>query len=123
MSWFWNQYLPKGADVLDPQGYALLARDLSGLAPATMFTPEFDVLRDEGEDHARSLKRAGVPAKRRPRQIHDFTLLQVGLDDPDVAPHEAMAALKMAMRRTLRKGQVLLRMFRAAVRGGYLLLP
>jgi acetyl esterase len=96
MRWFWKQYLPKGTDGLDPRITPLMARDLSGLAPTTVFTAEFDVLRDEGEDYARALKRAGVPVtmKRWAGQIHDFTLMQGKIDDADIALREAAAALK-----------------------------
>jgi len=96
MQWFWRMYLPVGVDPLDPQITPLLSPDLSGLPPATIFTAEFDVLRDEGEDYAWSLKRAGVPVKmmRWPGQIHDFTLMQGIIDDADVALSEAASTLR-----------------------------
>lgn len=95
MRWFWQQYLHSGMDGLDPRVSPLLAADLSGLPPATVFTAEFDVLRDEGEDYARSLMRAGVPVrlKRWEGQIHDFALLRGSVDDADTALREAAAAL------------------------------
>ncbi|MFG1372981.1 alpha/beta hydrolase [Xanthobacter oligotrophicus] len=99
MRWFWKQYLPAGADALNPRATPLLAHDFSGLAPATVFTAEFDVLRDEGEDYARSLKCAGVPVtlKRWPGQIHDFTLMQGAVADADTALAEAGQALRTAL--------------------------
>jgi len=99
MRWFWKQYLPAGADALDPRATPLLAHDFSGLAPATVFTAEFDLLRDEGEDYGRSLKRAGVPVtlKRWPGQIHDFTLMQGAVADADTALTEAGQALRTAL--------------------------
>lgn len=95
MRWFWRQYLRSEVDVLDPRISPLLAADLSGLPPATIFTAEFDVLRDEGEDYARSLARAGVPVriKRWEGQIRDFTLLRGVVDDADIALRDAAAAL------------------------------
>jgi len=95
MRWFWRQYLRFGVDGLDPRISPLLASNLVGLPPATVFTAEFDVLRDEGEDYARALERAGVPVylKRWDNQIHDFTLLHGPVDDADVALREAATAL------------------------------
>ena len=95
MHWFWRQYLHPDVDGLDPCMSPLLATDLSGLPSATVFTAEFDVLRDEGEDYARSLARAGVPVrlKRWEGQIHDFILLRGSVDDADTALREAASAL------------------------------
>lgn len=93
--WFWRQYLNPDVHYLDPRVSPLLAADLSGLPPATILTAEFDVLRDEGEDYARSLARAGVPVrlKRWEGQIHDFILLRGLVDDADIALREAASAL------------------------------
>ena len=95
MRWFRRQYLQPDVDGLGPRVSPLLAADLSCLPPATIFTAEFDVLRDEGEDYARSLARAGVPVrlKRSEGQVHDFTLLRGVVDDADTALREAAAAL------------------------------
>ncbi|WP_171982296.1 alpha/beta hydrolase [Roseomonas mucosa] len=99
MRWFWRQYLQTTDDGLDPRTSPLLASDLSGLPPATVFTAEFDVLRDEGEDYARSLMRAGVPVrlKRWEGQIHDFILLRGSVDDAGAALREAAVALSESM--------------------------
>lgn len=95
MRWFWRQYLRFGVDGLNSRISPLLAGNLAGLPPATVFTAEFDVLRDEGEDYARALERAGVPVylKRWDNQIHDFTLLHGSVDDANVALREAATAL------------------------------
>lgn len=99
MRWFWRQYLRDADGGLDPRTSPLLASDLSGLPPATIFTAEFDVLRDEGEDYARALMRAGAPVrlKRWEGQIHDFILLRGSVDDADTALREAAAALSESM--------------------------
>jgi acetyl esterase len=62
MEWFWNNYLPEKRLGIDPRVSPLQATDktLAQFPPTLLVTCEYDVLRDEGEDFAARLIRAGV---------------------------------------------------------------
>jgi acetyl esterase len=74
MEWFWQHYLGIENDPLLAYVSPLRAADLSNLPPATVFTAEFDPLRDEGEAYAAKLKSAGnkVMFKRYEGVVHGF---------------------------------------------------
>ena len=74
MEWFRSQYLPDMADWDSPLAAPALAEDLSGLAPAAVFTAGFDPLRDDGRAYADALVKAGVPVQYRcyDDMVHGF---------------------------------------------------
>jgi len=98
MRWYWRQYLPTPEAGLAPRASPALSSDLSALAPATIVTAEYDILRDEAETYAANLEAAGtsVLLKRWPGQIHGFLLLQDQFDDAEPALDYASAALHTA---------------------------
>jgi acetyl esterase len=74
MKWLWEQYLNGAADRNNPYAVPHSADDYSGLAPAVMFTAEYDVLRQDGIDYSEKLKAAGVSVAYQdcPGMIHGF---------------------------------------------------
>ena len=76
MAWFWAHYL-NGQDRSKPYISPLHATALTGLPSATVFTAEFDPLRDEGEAYARKLEAAGVRVfqKRYDGLVHGFATM------------------------------------------------
>ena len=83
MAWYWRQYLPNRQAAQDPRASPLRATNLAGLAPATIVTAEYDILRDEAEIYAARLREGGVAVdlKRWPGQIHGFLRLPGQIDD------------------------------------------
>jgi acetyl esterase len=81
--WFYDSYLPNQSDREDWRASPLRASDLSGLAPALVYTAEYDPLLDEGEAYAARLAEAGTPvvAVCDPGQIHAYALNLAGSID------------------------------------------
>jgi acetyl esterase len=57
--WFENRYLNRIEERDDPRASPMKFSDFSKLAPATIVTAGFDILRDEGARYAEMLERAG----------------------------------------------------------------
>lgn len=98
MRWFIGHYLPDAQAADDPRASPLRQTDLTGLAPATIFTAECDPLRDEGEAYAAALRKAGVDVnlQRWPGQIHGFISMLGAITAADQALTEAADVLTTA---------------------------
>jgi acetyl esterase/lipase len=79
MEWFWDQYTTDPEQRAEITASPLRASrdELAGLPKALVINGEADVLRDEGEAYARSLRAAGVDvtATRYGGAIHDFMMI------------------------------------------------
>jgi acetyl esterase len=103
MRWFWDSYLPDRSLRSEITASPLRATtgQLRGLPPALIINAEHDVLRDEGEAHARKLSQAGVPVTqvRYGGTIHEFVALNPITDTP--APRAAIAQAASYLRSAL----------------------
>jgi acetyl esterase len=74
MEWFRGHYLNNLSEIDDPRASPLQASDLTGVAPALIFTNGIDPLRDEGKAYADRLTAAGVKTFHREFEslIHGF---------------------------------------------------
>ncbi|KIX01105.1 uncharacterized protein Z518_10171 [Rhinocladiella mackenziei CBS 650.93] len=65
MLWFRRHYLPLEKDWSNPEASPIFypPENFPQLPPAVVLVGELDVLRHEGEEYARKLRRAGVPAE------------------------------------------------------------
>lgn len=81
LRWFWRQYLQHQS--VTPLAAPALAPDHKNLTPALVITAQYDVLRDEGENYAALLKRAGnsVELRRCPGMTHGFLAFSRQLDE------------------------------------------
>lgn len=80
MEWFWDNYLPDKSLTSDPHVSPLHAGEevFSQFPPTLIVTCEYDVLRDEGEQFAALLTRAGVDvtAVRWLGSLHSFLVTE-----------------------------------------------
>ncbi|WP_167457195.1 alpha/beta hydrolase [Sphingobacterium detergens] len=74
MIWFWDQYVPDPSKRKEPYVSPIYAEDLKGLPKTVLITAGHDPLRQEGEDYAGKLIKAGVSVtfKRFEDQMHGF---------------------------------------------------
>lgn len=103
MRWYWDQYTndPAQRDLSTVSPLRASEDELAGLPKALVINGECDVLRDEGENYARHLRRAGVDvtATRYAGIIHDFMMLNALADTnaAQAATTQAAAFLREAL--------------------------
>jgi acetyl esterase len=96
MEWFRGHYLNDPAEIADPRASPLRAPDLSGVAPALVFTNGIDPLRDEGQAYADRLSAAGVKTIHREFDslIHGFVGMRGALQAAARAMDDMVAGLR-----------------------------
>ncbi|MGA7481732.1 MAG: alpha/beta hydrolase [Bradyrhizobium sp.] len=94
--WFRDHYLNSAADAEDWRASPARTQTLAGLPPAYILTAGADPLRDEGEEYARRLEKAGVAVTYRtlPGQFHGFFTMGKLLDQANVAARDIGAWLR-----------------------------
>lgn len=99
MDYFYQHYVPKGADENDPRHSPLRARNFSGLPPAYVITAQYDVLRDEGRMYAEKLQAAGVKVTlvNYESMIHGFVTMAGAIEAARPAIADAAKAVKNAL--------------------------
>lgn len=79
MEWFWDQYIPRGPQRMEPTASPLRAngRNLAKFPPTMVINGQADVLRSEGQAFAQRLLRCrvDVTALEVKGTIHDFVML------------------------------------------------
>jgi acetyl esterase len=95
IAWSWEQFLPAGADLENPDLSPLLAHDLARLPPTFVATAECDVLHDEGLAFAGALANAGVTNAylEIPAMVHGFLRFRAFLPQSRALPGQVSAQL------------------------------
>ncbi len=96
MKWFFGHYLPKEFDLNDAYLFPAMAKSHENLPHAFIITAEYDPLRDEAEQYATALEKAGtlVTVKRYDGMIHGFIIMHRAIDKGKVALKDAGNFLK-----------------------------
>jgi acetyl esterase len=101
IKWFFDNYLPQGANLQDPRLSPMHAADLPGIAPVYLLTAEYDPLHDEGLAYGAKLRELGVPVTvvDYPNLVHDFIYLDAVLPQAREALRAAARAVSDALYR------------------------
>ena len=93
---FLSLYTPQIQDRKNPYASPILSKNLKALPDALVITAEFDPLRDEGEDYASKLKKAGVSSvsTRYKGVIHGFITMDKVLKQADEATNQISVYLQ-----------------------------
>ncbi|MBL6614099.1 MAG: alpha/beta hydrolase fold domain-containing protein [Reyranella sp.] len=96
MEWFRGHYLNDLREIEDPRVSPLRATDLSGVAPALVFTNGIDPLRDEGQAYAERLATAGIKVIHQEFDslIHGFIGMRGALQAAARAMDDMVAGLR-----------------------------
>lgn len=99
MLWFAAHYLGEEADLEDIRHSPLLG-DLAGTPRTLVVTAEYDPLRDEGEEYADRLEKAGVPVERVRYDglVHGFIDMGVMSPAAGAALDDVVARVKTLLR-------------------------
>lgn len=94
-----SDYVPTGANLLDPRLSPLHAADVSRLPPTHIHTAQFDPFRDEGAAFAARLQAAGIATSltQHAGMIHYFYAMPGALPYAEKAMAEIGAAVKTAL--------------------------
>lgn len=101
LQWFYEQYLEDLSIADDPMISPILADDFSGVPPTFVITAGYDMLRDSGEEYAKLLQQADVPAEfhRYETTIHGFLCMAGVIDAGRDAIDECGEKLKKAFQK------------------------
>ncbi|MFD0050389.1 alpha/beta hydrolase [Actinomycetes bacterium NPDC127524] len=99
MQWFRSHYFNRDEEINDPYASPFLYQDLSGLPPASIFTAEYDPLRDVGKAYAEKLRASGVPVfyKNYSGLIHGYANFAPVVPEAKMALEEAALELHHAV--------------------------
>lgn len=94
MRWFRDHYVRSNADIEDWRVSPLLSGSFAGAPPAFVAVAGHDILADEGEAYAQTLREAHVRVvrKRWAKQIHGFASMGRYVSDAEVVIKEAIAS-------------------------------
>lgn len=99
LAWTYAQYIGDATQFSDPRVQPILSKDFSNLPPALIIVPEFDILRDDGEEYGALLKAAGVPVdlSRYDGTIHAFLNMARVIPAGRAAMSEVATKLRKAL--------------------------